>query len=191
LIAINYWGNAYFSLNFAMEAALSGGQSAAGAILEKTRVPSATVIPRMPKSSAPPCAAAFVALAALACLVLAACSPGADYPSLFPSVHDVPPPRADAPLDSNQVQQATEDLITARDRLTAEAQGTQGKGSTGSANPAAKSGAKPASKSAANSAATSAAMSPAKSVANSAGKFSGNSSAGATNTGQSAGTETK
>jgi len=165
----------------------SGGQSVARAILEKTKVPSANAIPRMSKSSAPSCAVAFVALAALACLVLAACSPGADYPSLFPSVHDVPPPRADTPLDSNQVQQATEDLITARDRLTAEAQGAQAKSSTGSANPTAKSGAKPASKSATNSAAAS----PAKSVANSAGKFSGNPAAGATDTGQSAGTETK
>ena len=92
---------------------------------------SATVIPRMPMSSMPRRAAAFVALAVFACLVLAACSPGAEYPSLFPSVHDIPPPRADTPLDSNQVQQATEDLITARDRLTAKAQGAQAKSSTG------------------------------------------------------------
>ena len=83
---------------------------------------SATVIPRMPIKIAPHRAAAFIALATAACLVLAACSPGADYPSLFPSVHDVPPPRADTTLDSNQVQQATEDLISARDRLSAEAQ---------------------------------------------------------------------
>ena len=83
---------------------------------------SATVIPRMPIKIAPHRAAAFIALATAACLVLAACSPGADYPSLFPSVHDVPPPRADTTLDSNQVQRATEDLISARDRLSAEAQ---------------------------------------------------------------------
>jgi hypothetical protein len=63
----------------------------------------------------------------VACLVLTACSPGADYPSLFPAVHDIPPPRADTPLDANQVQQATEDLITARDRLNTEAQGAQSK----------------------------------------------------------------
>src|SRR5215469_18134323 len=97
-------------------------------------------------------AAAFVGLAT--CLVLGACSPGGDYPSLFPSVHDIPPPRADTPLDSNQVQQATEDLITARDRLTAESQGAQAKSSTGSAgSPAkaaasAKAGTKPPAKSA-------------------------------------------
>jgi hypothetical protein len=107
----------------------------------------------MPMSSAPRRAAAFVA--SLACLVLAACSPGADYPSLFPSVHDVPPPRADTPLDSNQIQQATEDLITARDHLTAEAQGTQAKSSTGSPGSSAKAavnvktGTKPPAKSAA------------------------------------------
>jgi hypothetical protein len=67
-------------------------------------------------------AAAPIAVTAGICLLLSACSPGVDYPSLFPAVHDVPPPRADAPLDPNQVQQATEDLISARDRLSAEVQ---------------------------------------------------------------------
>jgi hypothetical protein len=71
-----------------------------------------------------------LAAAAAACLVLAGCSPGADYPSLFPAVHDRPPARSDTPLDPNQVQQATEDLISARDRLSAEAQSGQGKTST-------------------------------------------------------------
>jgi hypothetical protein len=64
---------------------------------------------------------AVVAMAA-AGLALAACSPGVEYPSLFPAIHDTPPPRADAPLDSLEIQRATEDLINARDHLTAEAQ---------------------------------------------------------------------
>jgi hypothetical protein len=64
-----------------------------------------------------------VALAVGACLVLSGCSPGVDYPSLFPAVHDMPPPRADAPMDQNQVQQATEALIADRNHLNAEAQG--------------------------------------------------------------------
>jgi hypothetical protein len=34
----------------------------------------------------------------------------------------MPPPRADTPLDSLEIQRATEDLITARDHLSAEAQ---------------------------------------------------------------------
>jgi hypothetical protein len=137
------------------------------------------VFPRLPTRFAPHRRAIF-ALAASACLVLAACSPGADYPSLFPSVHDIPAPRADAPLDSNQVQQATEDLITARDRLTAEAQSAPGKSATGSSTaPAGKSAAKPAHKPAA------------KSAANSAGKTSGNSAAGVTENNQSAGAVTK
>jgi hypothetical protein len=55
-------------------------------------------------------------------MLLSACSPGAEYPSLFPAIHDTPPPRAEAPLDSLQIQRATEDLISARDHLTAEAQ---------------------------------------------------------------------
>jgi hypothetical protein len=115
-------------------------------------VHSATVISRMPASCVRRRAPSFLGLAAVACLALAACSPGADYPSLFPSVHDIPPPRADTPLDANQVQQATEDLISARDRLSAEAQGTQGKNSTSSAvNSATKSSANSAGKSSSKS----------------------------------------
>ena len=130
---------------------------------------SAAVIPAIPASFAPR-RAAFLVVAAVAGLVLAACSPGADYPSLFPSVHDIPPPRTDTPLDSNQVQQATEDLISARDRLSAEAQDAPGKTSTGSAvKSAAKAAVKPAAKSAANSLANSPANSSAKSSAKPAG----------------------
>jgi hypothetical protein len=66
-----------------------------------------------------------IALAGACCLILSACSPGANYPSLFPAIHDTPPPRSETPLDSVQVQQATEDLISARERLTAEAQSSQ------------------------------------------------------------------
>jgi hypothetical protein len=127
-------------------------------------VHSATVIPRMPASVARCRVAAFLTLAAITCLVLGACSPGVDYPSLFPAVHEIPPPRADATLDSNQVQQATEDLISARDRLSAEAQGAQGnhgaqgKNATNSAvKPAANSGANTGAKSAAKAASTSSA----------------------------------
>jgi len=75
-----------------------------------------------------------LALAAVACLLLCGCSPGADYPSLFPAIHDMPPPRADTTLDPVQVQQATEDLITQRNHLTAEAQGA---GQKNSPNPSA------------------------------------------------------
>jgi hypothetical protein len=132
-------------------------------------VHSAAVIPAIPASFAPR-RAAFLVVAAVAGLVLAACSPGADYPSLFPSVHDIPPPRTDTPLDSNQVQQATEDLISARDRLSAEAQDAPGKTSTGSAvKSAAKAAVKPAAKSAANSLANSPANSSGKSSAKPAG----------------------
>ena len=130
---------------------------------------SAAVIPAIPASFAPR-RAAFLVVAAVAGLVFAACSPGADYPSLFPSVHDIPPPRTDTPLDSNQVQQATEDLISARDRLSAEAQDAPGKTSTGSAvKSAAKAAVKPAAKSAANSLANSPANSSGKSSAKPAG----------------------
>lgn len=116
---------------------------------------SAAVNLRVPGSFVPR-RVAFVALGAIACLVLGACSPGADYPSLFPAVHDIPPPRSDTPLDRNQVQQATEDLINARDRLSAEAQGAAGKNAANSpAKPAAKSSGDATRKSAAKSSANS------------------------------------
>jgi hypothetical protein len=64
-----------------------------------------------------------LAIAAPACLLVSGCSPVADYPSIFPSIHDMPPPRADTPLDPDQVQQATEDLITERNHLGGGSQG--------------------------------------------------------------------
>jgi hypothetical protein len=124
----------------------------------------------MPISFAPRRPSAFLVLGALICLVLAACSPGGDYPSVFPSVHDVSP-RSDTPLNSNQLQQATEDLISARDRLSAGTQDPQSKSSTGSA-------AKPAANSSANSSAKSSASSPANSATNSVVKSSAGKSAG-------------
>jgi hypothetical protein len=81
---------------------------------------------------------AVLALVAPVGLAMSGCSPGADYPSIFPAVHDMPPPRADTPMDANQVQQATEDLITDRNRLSAESQGA-GQSANGTNAPAAKS----------------------------------------------------
>jgi hypothetical protein len=37
---------------------------------------------------------AVAVLAAVAAVTMSGCSPGADYPSLFPAIHDMPPPRA-------------------------------------------------------------------------------------------------
>lgn len=64
--------------------------------------------------------------AAAACFVVAGCSPGVDFPSIFPAVHDMPPPRADAPMDPDQLQQATEDLITERNHLATQQQQSSG-----------------------------------------------------------------
>jgi len=76
--------------------------------------------PRVLAGFAP--APAVFALAAAACLLVSGCSPGVDYPSIFPAIHDMPPPRADAPMGPDQLQQATEDLITDRNHLNAEMQ---------------------------------------------------------------------
>jgi len=85
-------------------------------------------------------AAALIAAATV--LAVSGCSPGADYPSLFPAVHDMPPPRNDTTMDPLQVQQATEDLITERNHLSAGTQAPQQAGQTG--NPPATANARPA-----------------------------------------------
>jgi hypothetical protein len=85
-------------------------------------------------------AAALIAAATV--LAVSGCSPGADYPSLFPAVHDMPPPRSDTTMDPLQVQQATEDLITERNHLSAGTQAPQQAGQTG--NPPATANARPA-----------------------------------------------
>jgi hypothetical protein len=86
---------------------------------------------------------AVAVLAAVAAVTMSGCSPGADYPSLFPAIHDMPPPRAETTMDADQVQQATEALITERNHLSADTQGAgQAKDATApatnAANPPAK-----------------------------------------------------
>lgn len=60
---------------------------------------------------------AVAVAAGLAC-ALSGCSPEL----AFPAVHDMPPPRADTPLTPDQVKQATDDLISERNHLSAETQ---------------------------------------------------------------------
>jgi hypothetical protein len=83
---------------------------------------------------------AAAVLTATAAAALSGCSPGVDYPSLFPAVHDMPPPRAETTMDANQVQQATEDLITQRNHLEAQQGAASAKeaATPGAANPPAK-----------------------------------------------------
>jgi hypothetical protein len=54
-------------------------------------------------------------LAAALAFTLAGCSPEL----AFPAIHDMPPPRADTPLSPDQVKQATDDLISERNHLSA------------------------------------------------------------------------
>jgi hypothetical protein len=42
----------------------------------------------------------------------------------FPAVHDMPAPRAETPLTPDQVKEATDSLISQREHLTTEAQGS-------------------------------------------------------------------
>jgi hypothetical protein len=62
-----------------------------------------------------------LATGAVLAALLAACSPGADYPGIL----DKPAPRADQPLSPDQVQQATSSLQNDRTQLTTQAQAAQ------------------------------------------------------------------
>jgi hypothetical protein len=85
---------------------------------------------------------AGLALGASIAALLAACSPGADYPSIL----DKPAPRADQTMNPDQVRQATDALISDRNRLSNDTQASQQAGqapqqasapaSTGSTRPA-------------------------------------------------------
>jgi hypothetical protein len=62
------------------------------------------------------------ALATAACLLIGGCSPGAEYPvPVFPAIQDKPPQRPDTTMNQLEVQKTTEDLISQRDRLNAQA----------------------------------------------------------------------
>jgi hypothetical protein len=61
-----------------------------------------------------------VLAAASAAVLLSGCSTD----SAFPAVHDMPAARTDMKLTPDQVKQATDDLISERDRTEARAQGT-------------------------------------------------------------------
>jgi hypothetical protein len=67
---------------------------------------------------------AALLIAGVAVVGLSGCSPGVDYPSIFSTDHDPPPPTVT--MNTDQVQQATEALITDRDHLNAQAQGAAG-----------------------------------------------------------------
>jgi hypothetical protein len=60
---------------------------------------------------------ARLALAAAAALLAAGCTE-----TIFPAVHDLPPPRPEVPLTAEQVKQATDTLVTEREHLSTEVQ---------------------------------------------------------------------
>ena len=64
---------------------------------------------------------AGLAIAASIAALVAACSPGADYPVIL----DRPAPRADQPMSPDQVKQATDALISDRNRLSTDTQASQ------------------------------------------------------------------
>ena len=81
-----------------------------------------------------------VATAAAVGVLLAACSPGADYPTIL----DKPAPRADQPLTPAEIQQATSSLQNDRTQLSNQAQAAQAEAiSSGMAQPPATTGITP------------------------------------------------
>jgi hypothetical protein len=81
-----------------------------------------------------------LAAASAVAVLVAACSPGADYPSIL----DKPAPRADQPLSPDQVQQATSSLVNDRTQLSTQAQAAQaGAVASGMAPPPATTGTTP------------------------------------------------
>ena len=66
-------------------------------------------------------AVAGLAIGTSIAALVAACSPGADYPSIL----DKPAPRADQTMNPDQVKQATDALISDRNRLSSGAQANQ------------------------------------------------------------------
>lgn len=86
---------------------------------------------------------AWVLAASAICAIAAGLLGGCSGVSGFPGVLDDPPPRNDTTLSPDEVQRATTDLITERDRLSAEAQSdaqaeTAGQTQTGTVPPATK-----------------------------------------------------
>ena len=79
---------------------------------------------------------AGLALGASIAALVAGCSPGADYPAIL----DKPAPRAEQPMNPDQVKQATDALISDRNRLSTDAQANQQQAgapaATGSTRPA-------------------------------------------------------
>lgn len=82
---------------------------------------------------------AGVASAAAVAVLLAACSPGADYPTIL----DKPAPRADQTLSPDQVKQATTSLENDRSQLNTQAQAAQAEAAASGMAPPATTGTTP------------------------------------------------
>jgi hypothetical protein len=68
---------------------------------------------------------AGVAFAGLATVAAAILLTGCASDNAFPAVHDMPAARSETKLTPDQVKQATDDLISDRDRIEAKAGGVQ------------------------------------------------------------------
>jgi hypothetical protein len=79
---------------------------------------------------------------AVPAVLLGGCSAALD--PTYPAIHDMPAPRADTPMNSDEIKRATADLVTERNTLNAEAQTTPDNAATGSTPPPAANPAKPA-----------------------------------------------
>jgi len=73
--------------------------------------------PAQPSQSAPASAAVSAAAPVVVVAVMAFLVTGCSADLGFPSIHDMPPPRADTPLTPDQIKLETNALISDRDHL--------------------------------------------------------------------------
>ena len=78
---------------------------------------------------------ASLAVAGFAAVAAAFLLPGCSSDSAFPAVHDMPAARTETTLTPDQIKQATDDLISQRDKTEANAQGNAQQVTTGSIPP--------------------------------------------------------
>ena len=78
---------------------------------------------------------ARLAVAGLAAVAAAFLLSGCSSDSAFPAVHDMPAARTETTLTPDQIKQATDDLISQRDKTEANAQGNAQQVTTGSIPP--------------------------------------------------------
>jgi hypothetical protein len=119
VVTVNHWGFTLFKVRSGVARLIRRSSRRPSGGCRRLRVQSLRCIRARFGAGHKPAPLAVFCVAV--CLLVAGCSPGAEFPSIFPAVHDMPPPRTETPMNQTELQKATEDLISQRDHLNAEA----------------------------------------------------------------------